>query len=225
MQKTEKFFIFSWKELVVIGLMVVISLGFFFTLGLHYGKKLHPGEAPKEVAGKLEESPEAVPSKDTLDEGAQHSEAGTQDTLKAATQEELAAGALKVNEPKPVDLPTEKVHPATPEAKATKEPATKEATKEAAKEEATEESEPVSASAGKFAIQLGSYPSKKDAQVKIKALVKRGLHPDIRTAVVNNQTRYRVILPGFKTKASADQRGKELHTKRKIENFIVIKSE
>jgi cell division septation protein DedD len=208
MQKTEKFFIFSWKELTVIALLILISIGFFFTLGLHYGKKLHPEMATAAVtenASKLEESPETLPPRETLEEGSQHSASATEDAIKSTTEEEVGKAELKVDSPKPVDLPSEKKG----EKKA-----------EEPKAEASE-----AAPDNKFGIQLGSYPAKKEAQLKVKALMKRGLHPDIRTAVVAGQTRYRVVLAGFKTHSLADQKAKDLKAKRKIENFVVIKTE
>ncbi len=188
---------------MVIGLLILTSVGFFFTLGLHYGKKLHI-ETPiaDESSSKLEESPEAVPPKEVLDQGAQHSEPAAQDAIKTATQDAIAQSNLKVEQPKPVELPKDKADSSAP---VTDEAATK----------------PV----GKFSVQLGSYPSKKEAQLKIGTLTKRGLKPEIRVAVVNNETRYRVVLPGFKTKQIADARGKDLKAKRKIENFVTIKSE
>ncbi len=190
MEKTEKFFIFTWKELIVIVLLVLTLVGFFFTLGLHYGKKLGvPAEHAQvaEDADKLEESPETLPSREVLEEGAQHEKSVGADTIKEATKEELAETGVKIDQPKAVSLPEAKVATAT------------------------------------FAIQLGSYTSKKEAQQKIKALSKKSVDAEIRTAEVNHQTRYRVIVPGFKSKASADQHGKELKHKHKIESYIVIK--
>ncbi len=207
MQKTEKFFIFSWKELTVIGLLFIISVGFFFTLGLHYGKKLVTEGAPVEEASKLEESPETLPPRETLEEGSNHANPATQDTIKSATIEQVGESDLKVDAPKPVDLPTEK----TVEAKH-EQPAAEH-----------EDSKPEAVSDSKYAVQLGSYPSKKEAQLKIKSLVKRGLQPDVRTAVVAGATRYRVVLNGFKSKSAADARAKDLKKSRKIESYVVIK--
>jgi cell division protein FtsN len=205
MQKSEKFFIFSWKELLVISLLVLTLVGFFFTLGLHYGKNLHPGmETVETASAKLEESPENLPPKETIDKGSQNTEPAAQDALKTATEAAVAEANLKVNQAKPVDLPKGK----TEEPKA-----------------AVANSEGPAESSGKFAVQLGSYTSKKEAQQKIVVFGKRGLKPEIRTAEVNHETRYRVVLAGFRTKALADMRGKELKMKRKIENFVVIKGE
>jgi cell division protein FtsN len=235
MQKSEKFFIFTWKELTVIGLLMLITLSFFFTLGLHYGKKLHGEVARESATEKLEQSPEAVPSKETLEEGSKHAEGATQDSIRAATEDEISHSGIKVEQPKAVDLPGDKadapaVHAKLPMRAANDHggdvAAENAATKAAEAKPADDETlEPIAETHGRFAIQLGSYPNKKEAQLKITSLMKRGLHPEVRTAVVNEQTRYRVVLPGFKTKAAADGRGKDLHSKRKIENFIVIKSE
>jgi cell division protein FtsN len=217
MQKTEKFFIFSWKELTVIGLLFVISIGFFFTLGLHYGKNLHPEAAAPEVAGKLEESPENLPSKQTLEQASQHAPAAADESIKEATKAEVQDSGIKTDVAHSVDLPKEKVAAPAPAAEtAAPAPAADTA------EEAAPAEEPAK---GKFAVQLGSYPNKMEAQLKIKTLVKRGLHPEIRTAEVNGQTRFRVVLPGFKTKAIAVQKANELKHKRKIENYVVIKGE
>jgi cell division protein FtsN len=207
MQKSEKFFIFSWKELLVIGLLVLTLIGFFFTLGLHYGKKLHPELAVADVsAAKLEESPENIPPKDALDKGVQTTEPAAQDALKAATEAAVADAKLKVDAPKPVEFPKEKGE----EPKAAV---------------AGRETHDAGVLEPKFAVQLGSYTSKKEAQQKLGVLGKRGLKPEIRTAEVNNETRYRVVLPGFKSRQLAELRGKELKMKRKIENFVVIKAD
>jgi len=202
MQKSEKFFIFSWKELVVIGLLVLTIVGFFFTLGLHYGKKLHPPTQETAIpAAKLEESPEAVPPKEELDKGSQNTEQASADAIKTATEQAVSESNLKVDQPKPVDLPKDKIEPENEVAK------------------------PMVSDAPHFAVQLGSYLSQKEAQQKIKSFEKRGIKPEVSVAQVNGETRYRVVIPGFKTRALADLRGKDLKMKRKIESFIVIKGD
>lgn len=214
MEKTEKFFIFTWKELIVIVLLVLTLVGFFFTLGLHYGKKIGgPAEHAQvnDEGEKLEESPESLPARETLEMGAQHEKTVGADTIKEATKEEVAETGVKIDQPKAVALPTEKV--------AAKH---EEKTEAAHEEKHAEHAEPVEAK-GSFSIQLGSYTSKKEAQQKVKVFSKKGVDTSIRTAEVNHQTRYRVVIAGFKTKAAADQRGKDLKHKHKIDNFVVIK--
>lgn len=161
----------------------------------------------EEEVKKLEESPEPVPAKETLEEGAQHTEAVSQEAIKASTETAIHDSNLKVDHPRPVDLPKEKV--------VSKEKVREEEPKEEAHDKTT----------GHFSIQLGSYPSKKEAQLKIGSLQKRGLKAEIMTAVVKGETRYRVVIPGFKTKVLAEARGHELHAKRKVESFVVIKAD
>lgn len=201
MEKTEKFFIFTWKELIVIILLVLTLLGFFFTLGLHYGKKINPPSEQaqtKDENEKLEESPESVPPREALEDGSQHAKAIGSETIKDATKAEVAQSGVKVEQSKAVQLPAEKTAPSEEQAAAVK-------------------------PAAIFLIQLGSYTTKKEAHQKEKIFAKRGIETEIRTAEVNHQTRYRLVIPGFKTKASADQRGKELKHSHKIINFVVIK--
>jgi cell division protein FtsN len=197
MEKTEKFFIFTWKELIVIVLLVLTLVGFFFTLGLHYGKKITAPSEHSQIShdgDKLEESPESIPPREVLEVGSQHEKTVGSDTIKEVTKEEIDHSGVKIEQPRAVELPTDKVEPKA-EVK----------------------------SAGNFSIQLGSYTSKKEAQQKVKAYSKKGLDTDIITAEVNHQTRYRVIIPGFKSKVAADQKGKDLKHKKKIDSYIVIK--
>ncbi len=248
MQKSEKFFIFSWKELLVLVLVGMTAMGFFFTLGLHYGKKIGVDMKPAESqVANLESSPEIAPPKETLEQGAQHSESVAEEAVQGATQKAIEENKLKIDHPKPVDLPESKAAPASKpaegkteakteaksEAKADSKPEPKSQTHEAAESEtaadsaaggaaAAEAQEPAQA---KFAIQLGSYPNAKEAQKRVATFSKRGLKTEIRTAVVNSETRYRVVMPGFKTRKVAEIKGKDLKGARKIENFVIIKAE
>ena len=226
MQKSEKFFIFSWKELLVIFLLVLTVVGFFFTLGLHYGKNIHPevpsGELP---VAKLEESPETLPTKEVLDKGVQATEPAVQEAIKAATETAVTESNIKVAEPKPVELPKEVGHEASKVSKPEVTP--KASTNKAPIKVSTKASTPKNEleNEAKYSVQLGSYTSKEEAHQKIAVLAKRGLKAEVRVAEVNHTTRYRVVLPGFKSRVNADLKGKELKAKRKIESFIVIKSE
>jgi cell division protein FtsN len=96
---------------------------------------------------------------------------------------------------------------------------------EAAEEPAAAEPETQEPTQMKFAIQLGSYPNVKEAQKRVSTFSKRGLKTEVRTAVVNAETRYRVVMPGFKSRKIAESKGKELKSARKIENFVIIKAE
>lgn len=200
MEKTEKFFIFTWKEVLVIALLVITLVGFFFTLGLHYGKKIsHPSftTMEQEETEKLKDSPEKLPPHETIEAAAQHVKAVAADTVKETTQQELAQTGVKLENPKLLNLPADKT------------------------ETTTDTKESVSG----FFVQLGSYTEKKEALSKVKFFSKKGVTAEIQMAEVAGVTRYRVVISGFKTKGAAEMQGRELKQKHKIENFIVTKSE
>jgi len=237
MQKSEKFFIFSWKELLVLILVAITAIGFFFTLGLHYGKKLGSEFKPAEThVATLEPGPEAAPPKDALEQGAHKAESEAGKAIEEATLKGLEENQMKVDHARPVDLPAQKVEAksagvksveAAPkkEAEKTTEKVIEKAPESVADAEDAEESEASAQSEDvrKFGIQLGSYPSAKEAQKKVAVFGKRGLKTEVKTAVVGGQTRYRVVLPGFKSRKAAEAKGKELRAGRKVESFVVIK--
>ena len=221
MQKSEKFFIFSWKELFVLGLLVVTALGFCFTLGLHYGKQIRGEEQVAEVpAPKVEGGHEATPPRAVLDQGAQYVDQATKEAIEGATEKAAAESGIKLDHPKPVELPSEKtVHPPMSlPTTVTHAPVAQ----EDEEEEETEEKEAPPAEV--YSVQLGSYPNMPAARKKMAVFTKRGLKTEVRTAKVNGETRYRVVLSGFKTRKAAEAKGKELVSKRKIESFVVISS-
>lgn len=227
MQKSEKFFIFSWKELLVLALVSITAMGFFFTLGLHYGKQLHVESKGGETSiATLEGSSEVLPPKDALEAGAHHVEDATTQAIGKATEKAIEDHALKADHPKPVDLPDHKIG-AAPAAK----PAAEAVHGAEVPREQAKAADPESDLAAEsetlpsFAIQLGSYPNSKEAHKKIAVFTKRGLKTEVRTAMVGGETRYRVVMPGFASKKLADQKGREMKSARKIENFVVIKSE
>jgi cell division protein FtsN len=209
MEKSEKFFIFTWKELTVIVLLMLTLVGFFFTLGLHYGKQIaipthHAVE--HDATEKPEESPASVPPKEHLEEGSSHAKPVLENTIKEETVAEVEHSGVKIEQPKATALPTEK------------------AKDHAHAEPAESESAPVAAiSGGSFFVQLGSYTTKKEAQAKIKAFSKIGVKTEIQIAEVNHVTRFRVVISGFKSRPAADQYGRELKQKHKVDSYIVIK--
>lgn len=209
MEKSEKFFIFTWKELMVIVLLVLTLVGFFFTLGLHYGKQIaipthHAAE--HDVVEKTEEGPETIPPKEHLEAGSSHAKPVVENTIKEETVAEVEHSGVKIEQPKATALPAEK-------AQHHEEP----------KEAAASASAAAATSGGSFFIQLGSYTTKKEAQGRIKAFAKAGVKTEIQVAEVNQVTRYRVVIAGFKSRPAADQYGRELKQKHKVDSYIVIK--
>lgn len=184
----------------MISLLVIISMGFFFTLGLHYGKKVALPEEHHAPIGKLEESPDLIPSRESLESAARHSGVATEESIKESTQAAVENSKIKMEAPKQVDLPKEKVKPTPAPTK------------------------PKVAQV-RYGVQLGSYPSKAEAANRVKLYAVKGIETEIRSAQVAGQTRYRVIIGGFKSKSAAETRAKELRAKSKIGSFVIIKAE
>jgi cell division protein FtsN len=208
MEKSEKFFIFTWKELMVIVLLVLTLVGFFFTLGLHYGKQIaipthHAAE--HDSAEKTEEGPETIPPKEHLEAGSSHAKPVVENTIKEETVAEVEHSEMKIEQPKATALPAEK------------------AQHHEEVKEAVTASTAAATSGGSFFIQLGSYTTKKEAQGRIKSFAKSGVKTEIQIAEVNQVTRYRVVIAGFKSRGAADQFGRELKQKHKVDSYIVIK--
>jgi cell division protein FtsN len=230
MQKSEKFFIFSWKELLVLALVSITAMGFFFTLGLHYGKQLHTEVKGGETAiATLEGSSEVLPPKDTLEAGAHHVQDAAANAIQGATEKAIEDHGLKADHPKPVDLPEHKIGTAPGVKPAADGGRVQEQPKVELEHSKAGDHEPDLAAGPEtppsFAIQLGSYPNAKEAHKRIAVFAKRGLKTEVRTAMVGGETRFRVVMPGFASKKLAEQKGREMKSARKIENFVVIKSE
>lgn len=198
--RSEKFFIFTWKEITVISLMTIISLGFFFTLGLHYGKKIHGGEAPEAPESKLDTSPDIIPAKETLEEAARHALVATEETITQATQDQVKKSKLKIETVRQVNLPSNVKKP---------------------KAESDLAPKP-SKSEGKYLIQVGSFPSLSDAKTRVTILKKRGIEAKVKSVRIGGNTRYRVVVSGYDTVKAATAQASEWKRAKKIEAFVVI---
>lgn len=206
-QKSERYFIYTWKEILVILLLAVIAMGFFFTLGLHYGKKIHKEAGQAEAIGKLEPGPETLPSREDLEQASRHALVATEDTIKAATQNEVVDAKIKMDAPKQVDLPAEK-------SVKEKSHVEKSLTEKPAKHEAD----------GAYAIQLGSFPNRAEASTKVKSYSKQGISASVVMAKVGGKTRFRVVVPGFNSKKSAEEKAKQFKADHKIDGYVIIKN-
>ncbi len=198
--KTEKFFIFTWKELTVFSLLSIVSAGFFFTLGLHYGKKINAQGIAVEQDHHVQPAEEDLPPKEVLEQASQNALVATEKAIEKATKEAILDHKVKVDSPKQVDLPAEKP-------------------KEKPKPITTA---PVHSHGG-FALQLGSFPTQAEANTKQKQFAKSSVKTEIATAKVHGQIRYRIVIAGFANKQDAIEQAKSLRQKKKIDSFVVIK--
>jgi hypothetical protein len=207
-QKLERFFIFSWKELLVLILLIVVGSGFLFTLGLHYGKRMVGGAPHADVheSPALESHQEGVPDKSILEEASRHALVATEETLTEATRDAVKSAKLKLDVPRQVDLP-----------KTTK--------AEKSVVDGLKAAGPAPSESGEYSVQVGSFPILSEALARKVVLEKRGLSVQIRTVKISGKPRYRVLVPGFESFKSATAQAEVWKKEKKVDAFVVIKSE
>lgn len=79
------------------------------------------------------------------------------------------------------------------------------------------------APAGRFALQIGSYPAFEEARDQADSLEALGLKPYMRKAEVNGRIWYRLYVGGFNAKDAAEKAGKRYVSQHMIDAFIVSK--
>ncbi len=206
-QKLERFFIFTWKELAVVSLLIIVGSSFLFTLGLHYGKRIATSPHTEEqVDVALAGHEESTPDKGVLEEASRHALVATEETLTDATRDEVKNAKLKLDVPRQVDLP-----------KMTK--------AEKAVVDGLKGAGPAPSESGEYSIQVGSFPVLSEALARKTVLEKRGLAVQLRTVKIEGKSRYRVLVPGFETFKTATEQGEVWKKDKKIDAFVVIKSE
>jgi len=86
---------------------------------------------------------------------------------------------------------------------------------------------PQSFSTGRFTVQIGSYPSEKDAAERVESLKKLGFPHAYFSAkeMSSNNTWYRVWLGYFPDYQSAKQSGEILREKGEVKHYLIRKAE
>lgn len=174
MEENNKVIVFEKKEIILILLFVVVLIVTSFTLGIRLGKKLSLADA-----GIKPEDQKTVELKSGLEEDVQK----TVDEDSKLTDEEKLKRLMDESKTR-LSNELEKF---SSEEKPQTAPA-------------TTESAPVSSMAGKYTIQLGSYPSMDEAKQFAEGFTVRGYSPIInQTTIADKGTWYRVSLGLFGT--------------------------
>ena len=226
--------------LILLGVMVAI---FAFTLGVHLGKRVNPKpvsvhtDAPDaETAQTL---PDKVPDKHDITEQAKGVESAADESLGQALHEEVIKTGIKLDQPRQIELPKNSrsakgpsepppshVREAAPESSASHEShdETLAEAEHAADESATESAEPAASAGGQFAVQVGSYPSQREAQHYANTLKAKHLATSIQSAEVKGKGKwYRVFAGRFATRAEAESAGDTYKAKHLIDSFVIAK--
>lgn len=207
----------------VLLLLAVLVATFAFTLGVHLGKRVVPKplvehQAPE--ARSVETTVDSVPSRHELQELTKAANQGLDETLSQSLHDEVARTGIKLDSPRQVDLPSG-TRKGAPDAK----PAATEPGKELAALSIAE----VAASRrvppeGRFTLQIGSYPSIREAKDQVDSMEALGLQPVLRVAEIKGKGKwFRVYLGGFSSRDDAEKAGEGYRSQHVIDSFIVAK--
>ena len=211
MEQKQRFFIYGRKEMGVLVLLGLLVAVFAFTLGVHLGKRVIPksASAPVADASTLPTLPDNVPNQQELSEEAKNTGQRADEALGQALHEEVLKTGIKLDQGKPMELP-------------------KELAKEKAREEKAPEPRParssVAAPIGKYTLQIGSFPSLREAQQSVQSLPEHGLKPYIRSAEIKGKGKwFRVFAGSYATRLEAETAGEQLKAERTINSFVISK--
>jgi septal ring-binding cell division protein DamX len=246
MEQKQRFFIYGRKEmgvLVLLGLLVAI---FAFTLGVHLGKRVTPkaGGGPVAETSALPTLPDKVPNQQEIGEESKNTGQRADEALGQALHEEVLKTGIKLDQGKTMDLPKEsKGEKADKSDKPVKagEPTSANASKDeksgrdlkvrldetedsAAEENRSAHHGSTAAVVGKYTLQIGSYPSLREAQQSISELPEKGLKPFIKSADIKGKGKwYRVFAGVYGTRQEAETAGVRMKAERTINSFVVSK--
>lgn len=172
---------------------------FSFTYGLHLGKKIQPPAPVMHSSTETplaESAPDAIPNRQEVDSQSKEVEEAADESIQQALRDEVSRTGIKLNQPKPIQLPTQ-----------------------------TQSEKKGKAAEGKFTLQVASYPTQEEAKARVADLSKKGLKAFLQVGAVSGKGKvFRVLTGGFGSKAEAEEYGKTLVIHDTIESFVVVSS-
>lgn len=251
MEQKQRFFIYDRREMAVLLLLGVMVAVFAFTLGVHLGKRVG-GHAIATGPGDAETVPtvpDKIPNRQELTEQAKGAQQAADESLNQALHDEVARTGIRLDTPRQLALPEKPIArnggatTGSPPVEMTdgKEPAAAQPADKAAAPAATEpekaaaeprsEAKPENdavalhrqAPAGRYTIQIGSFPVLEEARDQADSLEALGLKPYMRQATVRGKVRYRLFFGGYDSRETADKAGKRYVSQHMIEAYVVSK--
>lgn len=228
--------------LVFLGVMVA---AFAFTLGVHLGKRVGvkvPSTATQDAA-PVATVPDHVPHKQEIHEQSKNAPQAVDETLNQALHDEVGRTGIKLDSPRQIQLPADPAAENIPvgasanakdEHKKTAAQGAQGSHNASAGAGAGEDGEALltrleaahrPSPEGPFTLQIGSYPTVKEAKDQVDSMEALGLKPHLRAAQVKGKGKwYRVYLGGFESKEDADKAGNRYRSQHMIETYIVSKN-
>ena len=239
MEPKQRLFIYDRKEMGVLTLLGVMIALFAFTLGVHLGKKAGPkvvAEAPHD-ASTVPTVGDKVPERHELTDLNKNLSPVVDESLDQTLHDEVVRMGVKLDQPRQVELPDkpksenagnttlgENTAPKHDTSTVLAHPKTLPPSVHEAAPPSTPEPSALarSAPAGKYTLQIASFPNMEEAKEHIDSLEKLGVKPFARFVELGQKGKwYRVYLGGFETKEEADAAGARYKEKNQIRTFIV----
>lgn len=222
MEQKQRFFIYDRKEIIVLVFLGLTVALFAFTLGVHLGKKVGHRTAQESAPSTrlAETGKDELPGRTELVDQMKHTEEAADTALNLQAHEEVARTGIKLDQPKQVALPEK---PKSQEAGATTLGQHTEQVEDAMKDRAKKIlARP--APLGRFTLQIGSYPTVKDALQKIDTLESVGMKPFLREVDLSDKGQwFRIYIGGYVSHDEAKQVGTQYQDQHVIDNFVVTK--
>ncbi len=230
-QQKRRLFIYDRKE---VGVLILLGVGvalFAFTLGVHLGKQVVPKaiEAAGEVkpTEPLTTAQEQAPSRTEISQEVKHVPGAVDETLDQSLRDEIAKTGLQVEKPRQIELPS-KLKERTAEHKSGPKPELKtdHEVPHQAPVKVTKITESVSSNGpSRYTLQVGSYPSLRDAEPELLKLNENGLRAEVREVeIVGKGKWFRLFVGQFDSVKDADKAGKSFRKERRIADFVVVRS-
>lgn len=229
MDQKRRLFIYDRKE---VGVLILLGVGvalFAFTLGVHLGKQVVPKAV--ETAGEvkaidpLTAAQEQSPSRTEISQEVKHVPGAVDETLDQSLRDEIAKTGLQVEKPRQVELPEKirKKESNSPEVGAIAQEIqgeTHNASHTAPKQAPIKVTKVM-----QYTLQVGSYPSLRDAEPELLKLNENGLRAEVREVEITGKGKwYRLFVGQFDTVKDADKAGKNFRKERRIADFVVVRS-
>jgi cell division protein FtsN len=223
-----RLFIYDRKE---VGVLILLGVGvalFAFTLGVHLGKQVIP--KPIETASEqhpvdpVHPAQEHAPSRVEISQEVKNVPGAVDETLDQSLRDEIAKTGLQVEKPRQVELP-EKSRKETG-ATTSNRPEVGAATESHGGAPSLQKPSILGTSrSSRFTLQVGSYPSLREAEPELLKLNENGLRAEVREVEITGKGKwFRLFVGQFDSVKDAEKAGKNFKKERRISDFVVVRA-
>jgi cell division protein FtsN len=221
-----RLFIYDRKE---VGVLILLGVGvalFAFTLGVHLGKQVIPKPietaAEQQPVDTLHPAQEQAPSRVEITQEVKNIPGAVDETLDQSLRDEIAKTGLQVEKPRQVELP-EKSRKETGAARANRPEVG--ALVPTSRSALAEKAESSAARSSRFTLQVGSYPSLREAEPELLKLNENGLRAEVREVEITGKGKwFRLFVGQFDSVKDAEKAGKDFKKERRISDFVVVRA-